>query len=120
VDILNLDAYCYLENLALYPLELRGFLDRGGVIAWGIVPNTEEVYCEPPEELALWLRQGIEIICNKASARDVEINPEEFFHRSLLTTSCGLGSATVSIADYTLDVLVKVGEILRVETQKPD
>jgi hypothetical protein len=28
-DILNLDAYGYLPNLALYPAELRAFLDRG-------------------------------------------------------------------------------------------
>jgi len=43
VDILNLDAYGYIENLALYPGELRAFLDRGGVLAWGIVPNNKEI-----------------------------------------------------------------------------
>ena len=35
VDILNLDAYDFIENLALYPVELREFLDRGGAICWG-------------------------------------------------------------------------------------
>ena len=50
VDILNLDAYGYIENLALYPAELRAFLDRGGVVCWGIVPNTEEIYNVTPEE----------------------------------------------------------------------
>jgi len=42
VDVLNLDAYGYLENLALYPVELKAFLDRGGLVTWGIVPNNDE------------------------------------------------------------------------------
>jgi len=48
VDILNLDAYGYLENLALYPAELGAFLDRGGALAWGIVPNTDEIWRVEP------------------------------------------------------------------------
>jgi len=40
VDILNLDAYGFIENLALYPTELRLFLDRGGSACWGLVPTT--------------------------------------------------------------------------------
>jgi hypothetical protein len=43
VDILNLDAYDFIENLALYPLELREFLDRGGAVCWGLVPNNEHI-----------------------------------------------------------------------------
>ena len=43
VDILNIDADGFLENLALYPDELKAFLERGGAIAWGIVPNTEAI-----------------------------------------------------------------------------
>ena len=43
VDILNLDAFYYLENLSLYAAELRAFLDRGGCVAWGIVPTGQEI-----------------------------------------------------------------------------
>ncbi len=50
VDILNLDAYNYLEYLALFPMELREFLDRGGVVAWGIVPNNDEIFKDNPRE----------------------------------------------------------------------
>ena len=41
VDILNLDAYNYAESLALYPDAVQTFLRRGGIIAWGIVPQDE-------------------------------------------------------------------------------
>jgi hypothetical protein len=113
VDILNLDAYGYLENLALYPKELRAFLDRGGVVAWGIVPNNEEIHGVTPESLVYKLHQGIKLISDKARARGVHIHPEEFFHRSLITPSCGLGPTTVEIADRTMETLARAGELLQ-------
>ncbi len=113
VDILNMDAYGYIENLALYPEELRSFLDRGGVIAWGIVPSTEEIESVTPKGLADHLRAGIELICSKAAARGVAIHPEEFQERSLLTPACGLGPTTVEVADKVLLTLLETGRILR-------
>jgi hypothetical protein len=113
VDILNLDAYGYLENLALYPAELRHFLDRGGAVAWGIVPNNQEIELVTPAGLAQQLWEGIEMICQKASQRGVTIRPEEFSTRSLVTPACGLGSTTPEIADRVLPVLEQTGKILR-------
>jgi methionine synthase II (cobalamin-independent) len=113
IDVLNLDAYGYLENLALYPDELHAFLDRGGVVAWGIVPNNEEIYHVTPEELAQRLRCGFNLIQEKAQRRGVNISPQELAARSLITPSCGLGPTTVEIAEKALDVLVRVGEILK-------
>ncbi len=113
VDILNLDAYGYLENLALYPEELRRFLDRDGLIAWGIVPNNAEIDSVTPQELSNRLRQGIQLISDKAAARGVSIQPEEFNTRSLITPACGLGPTTPEIADKVLPVLVETGKLLR-------
>ncbi len=113
VDILNLDAYGYLENLALYPAELRAFLDRGGLIAWGIVPNGEEIYAATPEGLARRLYQGMELMQNKANARGVDLTTGEMIQQSLITTSCGLGPATVPVAEQALEFLAGAGEIIR-------
>jgi hypothetical protein len=113
VDILNLDAYGYLSNLALYPAELRNFLDRGGVIAWGIVPNNEAIFDVTPEILADQLHAGIDSICKKAAFRGIEINPKEFNTKSLVTPACGLGPATVEIANQVLPILAETGKALR-------
>jgi methionine synthase II (cobalamin-independent) len=112
VDILNLDAYGYLENLALYPAELRAFLDRDGLIAWGIVPNCEEIYATTPEGLARRLYQGLELIQNKADARGLDLTVSELIRQSLITTSCGLGPATVPVAEQALEILTATGEII--------
>jgi len=113
VDILNLDAYGYIENLALYPAELRAFLDRGGAVAWGIVPNNEEIYRVTAEGLAKRLRDGIRLVSAKAAARGVTIQPEEFDQRSLLVPACGLGSTSVEIADRVFEMLSQTATHLR-------
>ena len=113
VDILNLDAYGYIENLALYPAELRAFLDRGGAVAWGIVPNNEEIYRVTAEGLAKHLRDGIRLVSEKAAARGVTIDPTEFNERSLIVPACGLGSTSVEIADRVFEVLSQTATHLR-------
>jgi hypothetical protein len=113
VDILNLDAYGFIENLALYPLELRGFLDRGGTVCWGIIPNNEQVFSESPAGLAERLRVGIRGIVEKAAARGVRLTADEFAKHSLIAPACGLGSTTVEVADRVFDVLSETGRILK-------
>jgi methionine synthase II (cobalamin-independent) len=113
VDILNLDAYGYLENLALYPAELRRFLDRGGLIAWGIVPNNEMAMTETAESLASRLRQGMALIRDKAQARGVMITTAELAERSLISPSCGLGSTSEAVTDRALTLLAETCSLLR-------
>jgi len=113
VDVLNLDAYDFIENLALYPVELRDFLDRGGAVCWGLVPNNNHIFHELPHFLIDKLRNGIKLICEKAAKRGVTIHPDEFASRSLIAPACGLGPATVEIAERTFEVLAETGDILK-------
>jgi hypothetical protein len=113
VDILNLDAYDHIENLALYPIELREFLDHGGAVCWGLIPNDGRVFNETPQSLAKRLRDGIRLICEKAAKRDVTIRPDEFASRSLIAPACGLGSATIEIAERAFEMLSETGDILK-------
>ncbi len=113
VDILNLDAYGFIENLALYPVEVREFLDRGGAICWGLIPNTEQIFNETPQSLAKRLRDGIKLICEKAANRGVKLHPDEFASRSILAPACGLGPATVEIANRAFEILPETAEILK-------
>jgi methionine synthase II (cobalamin-independent) len=113
VDILNLDAYDYLEPLALYPVELLAFLERGGRVAWGIVPNNEIIFQEQAGSLIERLRAGFQLIAAKAQARGVKLYEELLAQRSLLTTSCGLGPATEPITERALELLVELGKILQ-------
>ncbi len=113
VDILNLDALNFIENLALYPQELRNFLDRGGAICWGLIPNDERILNETALSLADRLRAGIKLICEKAASRGVTIHPDEFATRSLIAPACGLGSTTIEIAERVLNAIPETSNILK-------
>jgi hypothetical protein len=97
----------------LYPEELQNLLNRGGVIAWGIVPNDRQIDSTTPRELADRLLDGIHLICEKAAARGVVIDNGRFEYQSLVSPACGLGSTTVEVADKVISVLVETGDLLR-------
>ena len=113
IDFLNLDAYNCLEQLALYPAELRAFLDRGGVVAWGIVPNNDEIFNVTPRGLAERLWRGLDGIEATAKGRGVALHAADFAARSLITPSCGLGPTTEEIAVRVLDSLAETAEEAR-------
>jgi methionine synthase II (cobalamin-independent) len=77
------------------------------------VPSSEEIYEVTPADLARKLRQGLDLIQEKAQARGVNITSQELAARSLITPNCGLGPTTVEVAERALDVLVETGEILK-------
>lgn len=112
VDILNLDAYGYLDNLALYPQELTDFLARGGRIAWGSIPNQEDIWSAAPAEMADRLLSGIMDLKKRASAKGFEIDGTHL-SESLLTPSCGLGSTDEDLAERVLEILKETAHELR-------
>jgi hypothetical protein len=113
VDILNLDAFGYLENLSLYAAEIRAFIDRGGIVAWGIVPTGQEIFEVNGQMLAAKLRDGLDLICQKSRARGLSIDPDELANHSLVTPSCGLGSTSIETTERVLETLVTTSEILK-------
>jgi len=113
VDILNLDAFGYIENLSLYTAELRAYLDRGGAVAWGIVPTGEEIDQVTPADLAQRLHAGLKVISQKSQTRGTLIRLDELYNHSLISPSCGLGSSGMVIAEKAIATLIATGEILQ-------
>jgi methionine synthase II (cobalamin-independent) len=105
VDVLNLDAVEFLDSLALFPGELAAFLDRGGWIAWGILPNHAAIHATTPAEIHARLMGGLEHIAQRAAARDVNLPLDRLLRRSLITPACGLGSADLLTAEKVLETL---------------
>jgi len=85
VDVLSVDAYRFGASLAAYKKPLRRFFDRGGVVAWGIVPTLDDPFAESTDSLERRL---------KALWADLFADgPDEntVFRHSLITPSCGTG-----------------------------
>lgn len=108
LDILNFDAYNYGYTLALYPDEVKAFVDRGGVIAWGIVPNDEQALKgETAKSLLDRLDEEIAGLDRKG------IPFRQVLSQCLLTPSCGLGSISEEAAVWALELLAGVSKELR-------
>jgi len=108
VDILNFDAYGYGSTIALYPAEVKKFLESGGVLAWGIVPTSEKIRVETPDSLRELLSGHIKGLSDKTGLS------EDFIEeRSMITPSCGTGSMKTDDAVLVFTVLKKLSEMLR-------
>lgn len=66
VDVINFDAYQHSEIIALYHKEFNAFLERGGMLAWGIVPVSNEVLDrEDTESLLKKIEHGFDLLVGK-------------------------------------------------------
>lgn len=99
IDIINFDAYAYLDSLLLYPESIKVFLKRGGYLAWGIVPTSEDIAKETPESLFKKLVSGIDILTKKLVPKDLIIS------NSILAPSCGMGTLSEKLAE---DIIAKL------------
>ncbi len=111
VDIISFDAYNYAQSLSLYPKEVKKFLDRGGSVAWGIVPNEEEAI---GKESAASLKDRLEEAMAPFTRKGVPFR--QLLAQGLITPSCGLASlATDEAAVRVLELLAELSDRLRTQ-----
>lgn len=108
LDILSFDAYNYAESLSLYPEQVGAFLDRGGIIAWGIIPNQQEALeGETVESLTFRLEEAMALLTRKGIGREV------LLQHCLITPSCGLASLTPEQAGRALELAASLSKAWR-------
>jgi len=98
VSIISFDAYDYLETISLYPEEFSVFLQKGGYLAWGIVPTTEAVRDEGADSVRRRFEAGL--------AHLSKFLPQSLLlSQVLLTPSCGTGSMSVEETSKVFRIL---------------
>ena len=107
IDVLSLDAYEYAQALSLYPDEVKAFLERGGGIAWGIVPTSEQVYQETVESLVEKLYQAMNLLVKKGIPLD------QLLASTLISGSCGVGPLSEPAAERVLSLAAEVSTEMR-------
>lgn len=108
VDIVNFDAYGYMDEALLYWREIKSFLERGGILAWGLVPTTtEDIKTASIELLIKKLDSGINKLADKGIDRNL-IN-----QNALLTPSCGTGSLDKDDAEKAMVMLHDISTKLK-------
>jgi hypothetical protein len=107
MDVLSLDAYDYAETLSSYPEEVAEFLGRGGTIAWGIVPSSDQIVDETVESLLDRFYAALGLLTEKGLHRD------DLLASSLIMPSCGCGSLELETAERVIETTRDLSQALR-------
>jgi hypothetical protein len=107
VDILNLDAYEYAEALALYPDQVGAFLERGGIIAWGVIPASDQVYEETIDSLLERFHVALHLLAGKG------LHQDDLLSSALIMPSCGCGSLAVETAERVFKMTGELAQALQ-------
>lgn len=108
IDVLSFDAYTYASSLSTHSDKVKSFLQRGGNIAWGIVPNDEGALAK--ESLAS-LRDRLEEAMAPFTRDGVTF--KQMVARGLITPSCGLQGLSPEGAEQALELTAKLSRNLR-------
>ncbi|MBI4335871.1 MAG: hypothetical protein HY589_04375 [Candidatus Omnitrophica bacterium] len=107
INILSFDAYNFYESVSLYPDELGRFLKRGGLTAWGIVPNNQEGLSEDSNSLAARIEKALGLLEKKGIEKQVVLSS------MMITPSCGLGLVDEDTADAVIERTARFSERLK-------
>jgi methionine synthase II (cobalamin-independent) len=109
IDIISYDTYNYAQSLSLYPAEVKAFLDKGGAVAWGIVPNEAEAL---NKETVASLRDRLEEAIAPFTRNGVPFR--QLVEQALLTPSCTLAPlGKEEVAELALELLTGLSAEIR-------
>lgn len=99
IDIINFDAFGYLERFVLYADNLKSFFKRGGMLCWGIVPTNEFSGKETADLLIEKIQEGVNILINKGLDKNL------LTQNLLLSPACGLGTLDIKKSEEIFALL---------------
>ncbi len=108
-DIISFDTYSFFDRLILYSDQLKSFIQRGGILAWGIVPTLRDDDLEKETTsslVAMWEDQV-------QAVEAIGIDKSTILAQSLITPSCGAGSLRLDLTQKVLSLTRELSDITR-------
>jgi len=108
-DLISFDSYSYFDNFILYKDSLVNFIERGGILVWGIVPTGDPLAVEN-ESLDSLFSIWIEQLKTMAA---LGISQDTLVEQTFIAPSCGTGSLDVDLAVKVLSLTSGLSEMIR-------
>ena len=108
VDIVNFDAHDFGETIAMYPETVKTHLERGGALAWGIVPTSVAIRNESVESMEGKLEKLMDHLASRG------IDKKLILDQAMITPSCGTGSLEPADAERVFEIL----DLLSIQMRK--
>jgi methionine synthase II (cobalamin-independent) len=107
IDILNFDAYGFGDSLLLYPQEIKAFLDKGKILAWGIVPTADYTGSEKAQDLMERLTSLLKNLAGQG------LDQDRLYAQAMITPACGMGTLPENTARKLLALLSETSLMAR-------
>jgi len=98
VDIVNFDAYEFGETIAMYPDAVKTHLERGGMLAWGIVPTSAAIREQSVDSIIAHFEKMMDNLA--AQGIDKQLIAEQ----AIITPSCGTGTMEPEDAEKVFEM----------------
>lgn len=109
LDIISFDAYEFFDRFVTCRELIHAFLEKEGIIAWGLVPTgkSELVEAESTASLvARWETQAAQLVSDRWTI-------PALLEQTMITPSCGTGSLPLHLAEKVLQMTGEVAATLR-------
>lgn len=107
VDIISFHAFEFGHTISLYPETIGPFLQRGGMLAWGIVPTSISIRTETVESLEEKLETAMDALASKG------IDKELICEQAIITPSCGTGSMQPDDAYMVFETTAQLSKAMK-------
>ncbi|KJR45705.1 hypothetical protein UF75_3898 [Desulfosporosinus sp. I2] len=107
VEVVNFDAYDYMQSMMVLAEPINRYLARGGILSWGIVPTNPVAWEETTQKLIVRLEQNIEELVKRG------VDESLLRQQSMLTPSCGTGTLPKDLAEHVYKLLMEIGGLVR-------
>lgn len=106
-DIVNFDAYEFGHTIAMYPTEVKDHLERGGVLAWGVVPTSDAIRNASVESLTEHLEKMMDNLAAKG------IDKQLIVEQAIITPACGTGSMDTGDAEKVFQTTAALSKAMK-------
>ncbi|MBO8128601.1 MAG: hypothetical protein H0Z39_05310 [Peptococcaceae bacterium] len=105
-DIISFDAYEFFSSVVPYRNAINKFLERGGNLAWGIVPTSEKAFAEDSASLVARFEDY---------QSQLGIDEKLLKKQALITPACGAGTLAPELTERIYNLTARVSALLRKE-----
>lgn len=112
LDILSVNVFAFAQDLASHAQALHGFLERGGIIAWGIVPSGPRAATETVESLVAHLHKTIDLLVDHGIPR------EQLLSGGLITCSQHVADLSIELAERVFYLCAGVSSAMQTRYTK--
>lgn len=107
VDMVNFDAFEFGDTIAMYPDAVKTHLEKGGMLAWGIVPTSKAIQEQTLESMIDHFEKMIDNLAGKG------VDKQLIVEQAVVTPSCGTGSMDPADAEKVFEMTDSLSKAMK-------